>query len=160
MAEAKLWKSGYETPCQTYTCTRRAAWMIGANAETLGVNLFLCDACAESLFESMLNSELGKRVLERQAAKEGTTAPGRFLKDALGGFLADCCDFDPRYAVPVGDLYEAYVKSCDASSQEPLGKNGFGKLLRDRGLSQRRVGHGKIPKWLGVRLRSAEGGYL
>lgn len=48
--------------------------MIGANAETLGMNLFLCDACAESLFESMLGSELGKRVLSR-LAKQSPAVP-------------------------------------------------------------------------------------
>lgn len=48
--------------------------MIGANAETLGQNLFLCQECADSLFESMLGSVVGKRVLDRLAVAPAPVA--------------------------------------------------------------------------------------
>jgi hypothetical protein len=135
--------------------------MIGGNAETLGLNLFLCDACIESLFESMLDCELGKRVLDKRvASRMGTATRGPILQEVLEEFFSACCDFGPQYAVPAGALYITYAARCAASGQEPLAKNGFGKLLRDRGLSQRRVGHEKTRKWAGIRLRPAEGEYL
>jgi putative DNA primase/helicase len=80
------------------------------------------------------------------------TATYREEQDALGGFLTDCCELGPRFAVSVTVLYETYREWCQKSCEEPLGKVKFGALLRQRGISQGPRGHGGSRRWVGVRL--------
>lgn len=76
----------------------------------------------------------------------------RTSEDRLGGFLADCCEEGPYLAAPVGELYEAYASWCESAGEEPLGKNRFGKSLRERGLAQGRAPGSGRRLWLGLRL--------
>lgn len=77
----------------------------------------------------------------------------RAEQDVLGAFLDDCCELGPRYAVPVGELFEAYTRWCDQSGEEPLGKNAFSKLLGARGLQKGRRSDGQGTRiWRGIRL--------
>jgi len=77
----------------------------------------------------------------------------RLEQDALGGFLADCCELGSRYTVGVGELYERYIEWANESGEEPIGKRAFSQNLKSRGIGQARIGHDNIRKWLGLRLR-------
>lgn len=87
---------------------------------------------------------------EVQAATEAYRAE----QDVLGEFLREACELGPRYTVPVSELYEAYAAWCGEVGEEPLGKRKFGDLLRQRGVSQRRAGHGGPWRWVGIRLQT------
>jgi putative DNA primase/helicase len=89
---------------------------------------------------------------EVQAATEAYRAE----QDVLGDFLAECCEFGPRYTVGVGELYEAYTGWCSEVGEDPIGKTRFGSLLRQRGLGQKRKPHTRERQWLGLRLRRDE----
>ncbi|PWH18805.1 MAG: hypothetical protein DDG58_06040 [Ardenticatenia bacterium] len=93
--------------------------------------------------------ERGWTAPEVQAA----TARYQAEQDRLGAFLAERCEFAPHYTVTVAALYEAYSEWCEAVGEEPVRKCTFGRLLRQRGLEQRREGHGKTRQWAGLRLR-------
>lgn len=87
---------------------------------------------------------------EVQAATEAYRAE----QDVLGEFLRECCELGPRYTVPVSELYETYAVWCAEAGEEPIGKVKFGGLLRQRGVSQRRAGHGGPRRWVGIRLQA------
>ncbi len=76
----------------------------------------------------------------------------RAEQDILGAFLSECCELGPRFSVPVSALYEAYATWCAGAGEEAIGKTRFGDLLKRRGLSQKRVGHGGSRHWVGIRL--------
>jgi len=76
-------------------------------------------------------------------------------QDVLAPFLADCCDFGPRYTVPVGALYDAYAEWCQQNGEEALRKATFCKALAERGLRKTREGHANTWTWHGARLRLA-----
>ncbi len=73
-------------------------------------------------------------------------------QDRLGGFLADRCELGERYAVLVASLYEAYTAWCAGAGEEAVGKQQFGKLLRNRGIDQYRESRTGDRKWRGIRL--------
>ncbi|MGQ9506218.1 MAG: phage/plasmid primase, P4 family [Thermogutta sp.] len=75
-------------------------------------------------------------------------------QDRLAGFLTDRCELHPSAAVGVGELYDAYMKWCEENGEEVLGKRAFGERLREKGLTQRRVAHERVRKWIGIRLRT------
>jgi len=79
----------------------------------------------------------------------------RAEQDVLGGFLGECCELGPRFTAPVSALYEAYSVWCAGTGEDPAGKGQFGSLLRQRGIGQKRVGHERTRRWVGVRLRTS-----
>ena len=89
----------------------------------------------------------------RAQAVEAATEGYRQEQDVLAPFVADCCDFGPRYTVPVGALYDAYVGWCERNGEEPLKKDAFRRMLVDRGARKSREGHDNTPTWHGIRLR-------
>ncbi len=93
--------------------------------------------------------ERGWTAPEVQAA----TARYRAEQDRLGAFLGERCEFAPHYTVAVAALYAAYEEWCEGVGEEPVRKTTFGKLLRQRGFEQRREGHEKQHRWIGLRLR-------
>ncbi len=77
----------------------------------------------------------------------------RAEQDVLGGFIFDCCELKERATVEVGALYDAYTEWAEQVGEEPINKRWFGKLLRERGLSQKReAGGARTRKWVGIRL--------
>ena len=83
---------------------------------------------------------------------KAATEEYRQEQDRLAGFFADCCEFGPHWSVAVADLYNAYVEWCELVGEDPLGKRAFGNRLRDRGITQKRIGHENIRRWIGIRL--------
>lgn len=83
---------------------------------------------------------------------QAVTEAYRAEQDVLGGFLQECCELGPRYSVPVAELYEAYATWCTTASEEPQGKTNFSKLLRQRGMGQRREAGTGARRWVGIRL--------
>ena len=80
------------------------------------------------------------------------TASYQADQDRLGAFLADCCEMGPHYTVSVSEFYDAYNAWCETNGQEAVGKVQAGKLLRQRGVVQRRDSTGKARRWVGVRF--------
>ena len=78
-------------------------------------------------------------------------------EDILRGFLNECCEIKPRYTVEVGTLYEAYEKWCKVVGEEAIGKKPFGKLLRNRGITQKKEAQG-VRKWVGIRIKQTPPG--
>ena len=76
----------------------------------------------------------------------------RAEQDRLAGFLAEACEVKAHATTPVGELYDAYVAWCEASDEVALSKRPFGASLRDRGFSQKAVGHEKTRCWVEIRL--------
>jgi len=89
----------------------------------------------------------------RADAVKVATEGYRQEQDVLAPFLADCCDLGPRYTVPVGALYDAYVGWCERNGEEPFKKDTFRRMLVDRGARKSREGHDNTPTWHGIRLR-------
>lgn len=75
MSKARFQKISYDIPCQSFGCTDRALWMVTSHEEALINASFLCEGCAESLFASMLESDVAKRVLDRLAQASRETPP-------------------------------------------------------------------------------------
>lgn len=78
----------------------------------------------------------------------------RSEQDAIGGFLADCCELGPRFTVGVAELYNVYERFCNESGEEPQTKKVFGTTLKGRGIDQRRIGHGVGRQWVGIRMKA------
>lgn len=74
-------------------------------------------------------------------------------EDILKSFLDDCCEFKPHFTIEVSKLYENYLSWCELGAIEPVGKNIFGKLLKKRGIAQKR-GTGGVNLWVGLRLKN------
>jgi putative DNA primase/helicase len=79
------------------------------------------------------------------------TTAYRQEQDRLGGFLGDCCELGPFFTAAVADVYARYEQHCKDEGEEAVNKSTFGKLLRDRGLSTKRV-TGGARAWQGLRL--------
>lgn len=75
-------------------------------------------------------------------------------QDRIGAFLLDSCQIGPTYSVLVGDLYETYASWCEDTDQEPVGKTDMGRLLKQRGIRQKRTEKG-ARRWIGLRLLSS-----
>lgn len=71
----------------------------------------------------------------------------------LWAFVREACEVRPTYTESVQRLYDAYVKWCQANGENPLSKNAVGRLLREMGFRQTRIGHGGPRHWLGLRLK-------
>jgi putative DNA primase/helicase len=88
------------------------------------------------------------------------TAAYRDEQDALSGFLTDCCELGPRFTAAITELHNTYATWCENVCEEPLTKRRFGELLRQRGIVQKRMGHGGPRHWVGIRLRVTNGDRL
>lgn len=78
-------------------------------------------------------------------------------EDILRGFLNERCELKPRYTVEVGALYSEYENWCKENEEEAKNKIEFGKLLRKRGIHQKReAGTGKR-KWKGIKIKNNTG---
>ncbi|MEM4168373.1 MAG: phage/plasmid primase, P4 family [Candidatus Caldarchaeum sp.] len=73
--------------------------------------------------------------------------------DAIGDFLAECCELDRRYEVPKATLYAAYERWCQDNGERPISRRAFTTRLQDRGISGRRAGYEKVRMYCGIRLR-------
>ena len=88
---------------------------------------------------------------------KAATEEYRQEQDRLAGFFADCCELGPHYSVAVAKLHNAYLEWCEQVGEEPLGKKPFGDRLRDRGITQGRVGKERERRWVGIRLADKGG---
>ena len=79
-----------------------------------------------------------------------TTDTYRADQDILAEFLDERCEMGPRYQCGVGELYENYVEWSGKST--PLGKQMFGRRLRDRGFTQTHTSHKQPREWVGLRI--------
>ena len=86
-------------------------------------------------------------------AVRAATDAYRAEQDVLGGFLADCCEIGPRYAVPAATLFDRYTQWCEENSEEPVKKDTFRRMLIARGFAKIREGHAMTPTWRGIRLQ-------
>ena len=73
-------------------------------------------------------------------------------EDVLREFLNERCEFKRSYSVEVGELYSEYLMWCQENGEDPKSKIEVGKLLRKRGLHQKRYGHERERKWVGIRI--------
>ena len=70
-------------------------------------------------------------------------------QDRLQGFIADCCKVDRFSEVEVGALFAAYADWTQKNDIDPLEKKWFGKAIRAKGYSQKKV---TPRKWVGLKL--------
>ena len=73
-------------------------------------------------------------------------------EDILRGFIKQRCELKAGYSVEVGALYSEYEDWCIENGEEPKSKLEFSKLLKKRGLQQKRTGHDRTRKWIGIRI--------
>lgn len=66
----------------------------------------------------------------------------RSEEDRLGNFLDDCIDRDTENRELQSKLWSVYQMWCAEQSEEPVGKQAFGKMMEERGFPQMRS-HGK-----------------
>jgi putative DNA primase/helicase len=86
-----------------------------------------------------------------EAVKDATQAY-RDEMDVLGDFLAEQCVEDPQAYVPAAALYAAYLAWCEPAGEKPISQQAFGRLLRERGCTDGRVGKPQKRVWYGLRL--------
>lgn len=77
-------------------------------------------------------------------------------EDVLREFLKERCEFKNRYSVGVGELYSEYINWCQENGEEAKSKTEVGKLLRKRGLHQKRHGKERERKWVGIKIINQE----
>jgi putative DNA primase/helicase len=92
---------------------------------------------------------------DAEAIREATEA-WRDESDALGGFLATCCEQTPRATVQAKDLYARYLAYSEANSEEPLRQKPFGQKLAERGFTATKGAKG-MRLWRGLRLADHQG---
>lgn len=92
---------------------------------------------------------------DAEAIREATEA-WRDESDALGGFLATCCEMAPRATVQARELYARFVGYCEANGEDPLRQKPFGQRLAERGFAATK-GTGGVRLWRGLRLASPRG---
>jgi len=92
------------------------------------------------------------------AVKKATQAY-REEMDVLGQFIADRCLEWPTAAVSKHMLYEIYRKWCADNGMQPKTQPAFSRLVKERpGITDDRVGHGRIHFWQGIGLADADAG--
>jgi len=111
---------------------------------------------ASGIFNWLLDGLKDWQANDHWVAPEvlAATEQYRLEEDALAEYLAERCEFGARYVINVADLYDDYSQWVTTCGEDPLNKAVFGRLLRQRGVSQRRGGHGGPRRWVGVRLVS------
>ncbi|MCL5104961.1 MAG: phage/plasmid primase, P4 family [Armatimonadetes bacterium] len=91
------------------------------------------------------------------AAKAIKLATGKLQQDmdVLGGFLAECCEFERQASVMARDLYSAYCRWAEDNGEKPLSQRWFGLRLSERGTCESvRTRTGKC--WHGIGLVSGK----
>jgi putative DNA primase/helicase len=77
----------------------------------------------------------------------------RLQNDEFGEFLQECCELGDGYQVKKRELYQAY---CNWYTSNGLGKPPSHKMvsswLKERGISEARLGHDKAHYYLGIRV--------
>jgi putative DNA primase/helicase len=71
-------------------------------------------------------------------AVRAATDQYRSDSDPIGRFLDECVSDAPGETVPASVMYSAYQTWCAANAERAWTQNGFGRSLRDRGLSKRK----------------------
>ncbi|MHB9038899.1 MAG: phage/plasmid primase, P4 family [Armatimonadota bacterium] len=87
------------------------------------------------------------------SAKAVKLATGKLQQDmdVLGGFLAECCEFERQASVTAKDLYSAYCRWAEDNKEKPLSQRWFGLRLSERGTCESvRTRTGKCWKGIGV----------
>jgi len=75
--------------------------------------------------------------------------------DPLAGFLKECCILQPTSETGANELYSTYKTWCDRNNESIINQHKFGKLLKEKGLSNIKgtSGQNKGRKvWIGIRL--------
>jgi putative DNA primase/helicase len=72
--------------------------------------------------------------------------------DILKDFIADCCQLDTPQQVSLKELFEVYSKWCETNDRDALGRNSFGKSIKERGFEQDR-GQGGTRYWKGIGIK-------
>lgn len=85
------------------------------------------------------------------------------LASPVTAFVEACCELDADYAVPRGDLYEAYLGWCKEHGKvRPTDQAGFGRDLRAAfplvGTSRPRGDGERTWHYTGIRLKSGPSG--
>jgi putative DNA primase/helicase len=79
----------------------------------------------------------------------------RVEMDVLAAFLDECCIFDQRAQARASELYEAYKRWCDRSSEHAETQTSFGTRLGELGLAKRPIGGRTV--YQGIGLSAGEG---
>jgi putative DNA primase/helicase len=93
-----------------------------------------------------------KRGLGLPEPISAATKAYRQEMDAVGRFLADCCESVKEAKIGAKVLYEAYLAWCKRAEEEPLKQAAFGRKLTRRGLPKARSGDGGSYEYTGLAL--------
>lgn len=77
--------------------------------------------------------------------------------DWLQQFIDECCDVEPNYKQPSGELYNYYRMYCARTGEYPRHVKDFKHALQDRGFEFRKTMTGNI--YQGLRLKPKELGF-
>jgi len=72
--------------------------------------------------------------------------------DDLANFVEDRCKIGVGRRIELAELYDAYKIWCLSNSQEPIGKKGFGVMMRQRDYMQVKTGSARY--WAGINLNT------
>ncbi|MEA3280781.1 MAG: phage/plasmid primase, P4 family [Thermodesulfobacteriota bacterium] len=96
--------------------------------------------------------EWQKRGLDVPDEVRRATAHYRKEMDQLDGFFEDECTIGSGNRISLADAYSEYIKWSDLVCQDPVGKNAFGNLMKQRGFSQSKSGG--VRYWIGLKKKS------
>jgi putative DNA primase/helicase len=81
----------------------------------------------------------------------------RAEEDILDPFIEECCVVHPEALVRATELYDAYVKWCEARHERPMSQKSLGKALGERGFSnadEHKEAVTRKARWKGLSLRA------
>lgn len=81
------------------------------------------------------------------------TASYRQEQDPVAPFIAECCTTDKNEDCTTKELYEAYVKYCQANGDDYMGKREFGGKIAEKNIDRAR-GTGHVSLWQGISLKT------
>lgn len=117
----------------------------------------------------LLNTALGglERLLSLQGYSHELSADEiaewhQRASDPMYVFVEDVCETDPDAWISKADLYDAFVEYCDRQNIPRIGKESFGRALKNARnvhvASQRRGPRGmQAHGWTGIKLKEEEG---
>ncbi|MBA7590880.1 hypothetical protein ES708_33022 [subsurface metagenome] len=81
--------------------------------------------------------------------------------DPIYAFVEDACEADPEAWISKDDLYDAFLKYCDEKNIPRIGKESFGRALKNAKnvhvTFQRRGPRGtQTTGWVGIQLKEKE----
>ena len=92
----------------------------------------------ESEISGLLNLALAglKRLMNthhysREPSPDEIAERYQKASDSIFAFVDDICESSPTHWISKANLYEAFVKYCDAQNLSRLGKEAFGRKLKD-----------------------------